>query len=167
MSWQNETKVNLIVLILHDCITFDINVTLLWWIGVVKSSYQFSSSWCFLSRVTPWFVWNVDSTNIWISTSLKLIFKVSDHKFRTAFSHSAFQWLLLTIYWGKNNISFFEQFWTPQKNLSSRLFIPFLKYQLMEFILNNLWQTLFNLIVRRVTKEGELVFWNKYLDWGY
>ena len=34
---------------------------------------------------------------------------------------------------GKNNMSFFEKFWSSQKNLSTRLFIPFLKYQAMKF----------------------------------
>ena len=46
-----------------------------------------------------------------------------------------------------------------------RLFIPFLKYQVMKILLNILLRTLCNLIVRRFTKEGE--FYNKYLDWGY
>ena len=40
----------------------------------VKSKYYFSSSWCFLSIVTPWFVSNADNTNIWISTFSKRIF---------------------------------------------------------------------------------------------
>ena len=40
----------------------------------------------------------------------------------------------------------------------------FLKYQVRKILLNNLLQTLCNLIVRRITKEGE--FYNKYLDWG-
>ena len=33
-----------ISLMLHDCITYDINMTLLWWMGVAKSRYQFISS---------------------------------------------------------------------------------------------------------------------------
>ena len=38
-----------ISLMLHHCITYDINMTLLWWMSVAKSSYQFfSSSWSFL-----------------------------------------------------------------------------------------------------------------------
>ena len=60
----------------------------------------------------------------------------------------------------------FEKFWPPQKNLSTRwLFILFFKYQAMKILLNNLIKTLCNLIVRRVTKEGALVFYNKCLDW--
>ena len=59
---------------------------------------------------------------------------------------------------------FFEKFWPPQKNLSTRPFIPFLKYQVTKIILNNLLQTLCNLIVTRIFKEGE--FYNKFLDWG-
>ena len=43
-SWQNETKVSSIVPLLHDCITSDINMTRLWWKGVVKGRCQFSSS---------------------------------------------------------------------------------------------------------------------------
>ena len=31
-------------LMLHDCITYDINMTPLWWMGVAKSRYQFISS---------------------------------------------------------------------------------------------------------------------------
>ena len=42
-SWQNETKASNIVPMLHDCITYDINMTL-GWMGVVESRYQFSSS---------------------------------------------------------------------------------------------------------------------------
>ena len=45
-----------------------------------------------------------------------------------------------------------------------RLLIPFLKYQVMIIISNSLLPTLCNLIVRRVTKEGE--FYKKYLDWS-
>ena len=42
-----------ISLMLHVCIAYDINMTLLWWIGVAKSRYQFiGSSWDFLSMVT-------------------------------------------------------------------------------------------------------------------
>ena len=64
----------------------------------------------------------------------------------------------------ENDISFFEKFWSPQKNVSTCLFIPFLKYQVMKILLNNLLRTLCNLIVRTVTKNEE--FYNKYLDWG-
>ena len=53
-SWQN------------DYITYGINMTFLWWMGIVKSKNQFSSSWWFLNMVTPWFVWDVDNTNIWV-----------------------------------------------------------------------------------------------------
>ena len=54
-----------ISLMLHDCITYDINMTLLWWMGVAKSRYQFiSSSWGFLIMVTPWFVSNIGNTSI-------------------------------------------------------------------------------------------------------
>ena len=53
-------------LMLLDCITYDINLTLPWWMGVAKSRYQFISSWGFLSMVTPWFVSNIDNTSIWI-----------------------------------------------------------------------------------------------------
>ena len=38
----------------------------------------------------------------------------------------------------------------------------FLKYEVMKILLNNLLQTLCNLIVTKVTKEGE--FYKKYLD---
>ena len=55
----------------------------------------------------------------------------------------------------------FQNILTTQKNLSPRLFIPFLKNQVMKITLNNLLQALWNLVVRRVTKEGE--FYNKYL----
>ena len=51
-------------------------------------------------------------------------------------------------------MSFFENFWLTQKNLSMHLFILFLKFQLIKTVCNE--------IVRRVTKEGELVIYNKY-----
>ena len=52
-----------ITLMLHDCITHDINMTLLWWMGVAKSRYQFiSSSWDFLSMVSAWFVSNIGNS---------------------------------------------------------------------------------------------------------
>ena len=47
--------------------------------------------------------------------------------------------------------------------MSTGLFISFLKYQVTKIRLNNLLQT-YNLIVRRVTKEGE--FYNTFLDWS-
>ena len=54
-----------ISLMLHDYITYDINMTLLWWMGIAKSRYQFiSSSWGLLSMVTPWFVSNIGNTSI-------------------------------------------------------------------------------------------------------
>ena len=50
-----------IAFMLHDCITYDINMTLLWWMGVSKSRYQIiSSSWDILSMVTSWFVSNIE-----------------------------------------------------------------------------------------------------------
>ena len=54
-----------ISLMLHDCIAYDINMTLLWWMSVAKSRYQFIvSSWGFLSMVIPWFASNIDNTSI-------------------------------------------------------------------------------------------------------
>ena len=54
ISWQNEIKAGFIVLMLHDCITYGISMTGLWWMGVVKIRYQLSStSRYFLSMVTP------------------------------------------------------------------------------------------------------------------
>ena len=54
-----------ISLMLHDCIAYDINMTLLWWMGVAKSRYQFISSyWGFLRIITPWFVSNIGNTSI-------------------------------------------------------------------------------------------------------
>ena len=35
------------------------------------------------------------------------------------------------LYWRKNNIFFFKNIWSAQKKLSTPLFIPFLKYQIM------------------------------------
>ena len=72
-------------------IRYRISMTFLWWMGAVKSRYKFSSSSCFLSMVTPRFVWNVDNTNIWISTSLKRIYKLFDWKCRAAISQPTFQ----------------------------------------------------------------------------
>ena len=65
-----------ISLMLHDCITYDINMTLLWWIDFAKSRYQFISSfWNFLSMVTSWFISSIGNTSIWIEMSLKRIFQ--------------------------------------------------------------------------------------------
>ena len=61
-------------------------------------------------------------------------------------------------------MSFFDKFWSTQENLCMRLFIHFLKYQVMKILLKNLLQKPCNVIVGRVTKELE--FSNKYLDWG-
>ena len=76
---------------LHNCIRYCISMTFVWWMGAVKSRYQFSSSWCFLSMVTPRFVWNVDNFNISIQTSLKRIYKLFDWKCRAAISQPKFQ----------------------------------------------------------------------------
>ena len=112
-------------IMLHDCIRYD--MTLQWWMGVVKSRYQFiSSSRGFLSMVTPWFVSVIDNTRIWTLASLKRIFQVFDHKCRTAISTSLSMVASDNILGEKQ---YFEKFWSPQKNLSTRLFIPFLKYQ--------------------------------------
>ena len=95
-----------IAFMLHDCITHDINMTLLWWMGVSKSRYQFiSSSWGFLSMVIPWFVSNIDNTSIWIKTSLKCIFQRFWPQVQNSYFNQPFEWLLLTISCGKNNIS--------------------------------------------------------------
>ena len=61
---------------LHDYITYDIDMALLWWMAIAKSRYQFiSSSWGFLSMVTPWFVSNIGNASIRMQMSLKRIFK--------------------------------------------------------------------------------------------
>ena len=55
-----------IALMLHDCAMQDMNMTLLWWMGVVEGKYQFiRSPWGFLSMVTPWFISKIDNTSIW------------------------------------------------------------------------------------------------------
>ena len=36
ISWQNETKASDIILMLHDCIMYDINMALLCWKSVAK-----------------------------------------------------------------------------------------------------------------------------------
>ena len=42
--WQNETKASDIVLMLHDCMTYGINMKLQCWMGAVKSKCQFNCS---------------------------------------------------------------------------------------------------------------------------
>ena len=63
--------------------------------------------------------------------SLKSIFQVFDQKCSTAISTS-----LMMV--GSDNIleekQYFEKFWSPQKNLSTRLLISFLKYQVRKII---------------------------------
>ena len=58
----------LIAIVLHDCIPYNINMILLWWMGVAKVRYQFiNSSGDSLSMVTAWFVSNIDNTSsTWI-----------------------------------------------------------------------------------------------------
>ena len=54
----------LIAIMLHDCIPYNINIILLWWMGVAKIRYQFiNSSGDSLSMVTAWFVSNIDNTS--------------------------------------------------------------------------------------------------------
>ena len=67
---------------LSDCITYDIDMILLWWMGVAKSRYQFNSSFRgFLSMVALWFVSNIDNT----TSTDKIFEKISSFhvKFRT------------------------------------------------------------------------------------
>ena len=52
-----------------------------------------------------------------------------------------------------------------QKHLSMHLFIPSLKYQVINILLNHLLHRLRILIIKVASKKGTLVFYNKYLDW--
>ena len=93
---------------LSDCITYDIDMILLWWMGVAKSRYQFNSSFRgFFSMVTLWFVSNIDNP-----TSTDKIFEKNSSfhvKLRTMgkvqflFSRS----LLLVL----TKLSFYEEDW--------------------------------------------------------
>ena len=65
--WTLFASCTLFVLMLHDCITYGINMTILWWMGVAKSRYQIISfSWGFLSMVSPWSVLIIYNTSSWI-----------------------------------------------------------------------------------------------------
>ena len=65
--WTLFASCTLFVLMFHDCITYGINMTILWWMGVAKSRYQIISfSWAFLSMVSPWSVSNIYNTSSWI-----------------------------------------------------------------------------------------------------
>ena len=77
-----------------------------------------------------------------------------------------FEYKVLKTYIGRKTICpFLKNCDLPsQKYLSAHLIILFLQYQVTKILSNNLLQTLCNLIVRRVTKDGG--FYNKYLDWG-
>ena len=59
---------------------------------------------------------------------------------------------------GEQQYAFFRKTLTPSEKPLHAPIIPFLKYQVMKILSKNVLQTLCNLIVRRVTKEGELFF---------
>ena len=59
-----KQKLALLLLCYMTVSRMTLTLTLLWWMVVVKGRCQFSSSWCFLSMVTPWFVSNVEYLNI-------------------------------------------------------------------------------------------------------
>ena len=108
----------------HDWITYDINMTLMWWMGVAKSRYQFiSSTWGFLSMVTSWFVSNIDNTSIWIWTFLKCIFSSFLTKSGEQLFQPAFRLLLLIISCVKNNIS--KNFGPLRKTCPHTCLFPF------------------------------------------
>ena len=88
---------------LHDCIKYDINIILMWWMGVAKSRYQFiSSAWGFF--FTTRFVSIIGNTSV---------FKVLDHLWQNTYfvehlSMAAYHKILT-----ENNMSFFDKFWPP------------------------------------------------------
>ena len=107
-----------ISLMLHDCITYDINMTLLWWMGVAKSRYQFiSSSWGFLSMVTPCFVSNIGNTII----RLYFLTISAEHLFRRApFDGCLWQYIV-----GKTICHFSTNFNPLRKNCLRACLFPF------------------------------------------
>ena len=60
----------------------------------------------------------------------------------------------------KSKCPFLKNFDPPRKICLRNCLFPFCN----TILSNNLLQTLYNIVVRRVTKEGG--FYNKYLDWG-
>ena len=93
--------------------------------GRVLQCQFISSSWGFLSMVTPWFVSNIDNTSIGIETSLKWIFQGFWLQVQNSYFNQPFHGCFLQ-YIEKQ---YFEKLWSLQKNRSTRVFIPFLKYQ--------------------------------------
>ena len=133
-------------------------------VGDAKSRYQFiSSSWGFLSMVTPWFVSNIGNASIRMQMSLKRIFKgfwsqVQNTYFVEHLSMVAYD----NILWEKQYV-IFQQILIP---LEKTVYAPV--YSLFEilsnenyfkqFIANSLY-----LIVRRVIRrEGFTV--NIYIE---
>ena len=81
----------------------------------VKSKYYFSSSWCFLSIVTPWFVSNADNTNLNINILktyfLRFLTTSEDQLFRRAPFDGCF-WQYV---WVIAICQFSEKNWLSQK----------------------------------------------------
>ena len=113
--WHNTRKsifgvdfaLYLTTFMLHDCIVYYIHMTVLCWMGVAKSRYQFiSSSWGLLSIATSRYVSNNDNTSTVFENRRpeNVLFKFLTTSVEQLFQ-PAFRWLLLTISWVKNNIS--------------------------------------------------------------
>ena len=92
-----------ISLMLHDCITYDINIIILWWMGVAKSRYQFiSSAWGFFSPLGLFQLLAI------------LVFS----RFLTTYEQNTYfvELLSMAAYHNilrKNNMAFFDKFWPP------------------------------------------------------
>ena len=96
---------------LRDCMTYDMNMTLLWWMDVAKGRYQFiSSSWGFLNMVTPWFVSNIGNTSIWIQMSLKRIFQIFRPQVQNIYFVEHVSMVAYDKILGKNIMSFLDKF---------------------------------------------------------
>ena len=107
-----------VVLMLSDCITCDINITLLWWIGVLKTRYQVYG----LEYSHPWFFSNVDNTSIWIETSLKRIFQEFWPQVLHSYSETPFDGYLWQYIGGKTTCPFSKNFNPSQKPIDGCLF---------------------------------------------
>ena len=144
-----KQKLALLLLCYMTVSRMTLTLTLLWWMFVVKGRCQFSSSWCFLSMVTPWFVSNVEYLNIEV---LKTYFS----RFLTTSAEQLFHRALFDDVLGRKQCVPFRKIWHPQKNLSRPVYSLF-KIPSNENSFEKFLQTLCNIILRRVTKEREFL----------
>ena len=117
--WYGTTKtrflasISLLTLLLLCYMTVS-RMTSTWYFcgGRVLQCQFISSSWGFLSMVTPWFVSNIDNTSIGIETSLKWIFQGFWLQVQNSYFNQPFDGCFLQYLGGK---TIFWKTWIPSE----------------------------------------------------